>query len=319
MHEFDLPSYNDSATILDGSANITRNDGGGQMIPESMVQAYERDGVIIVPEVLDTDTLQRVRNVIAELVAGAADVTEPTDIYDLEPGHTRETPRVRRIKTPHRVHPIFDEIVRSQPVVEILTQLLGPGLRLHGSKLNMKSAQYGSPVEWHQDWAFYPHTNDDILAIGVLLDDCDLENGPMLVTPGTHRGPVWSHHGDDGRFIWLIDPDLIRDEIARAVPCVGPAGSMSFHHVRALHGSALNTSDRPRNLILYEVAASDAWPLMGVKDFDEFNSRLLTGPSTATPRLTDVPVRMPLPPPARQGSIYETQSASRKSFFTRAA
>jgi phytanoyl-CoA hydroxylase len=204
-------------------------------------------------------------------------------------------------------------------VLDILTKLIGPELRLHGSKLNMKSARYGSPVEWHQDWAFYPHTNDDVLAIGVLLDDTDLSNGPMLVTPGTHRGPVWNHHGDDGHFIGLIDPDVIRDEIAHAMPCVGPAGSMSFHHVRALHGSALNTSDRPRNLLLYEVAASDAWPLMGVKDFDEFNSRLLAGPSTVTPRLTDVPVRIPLPPPIRQGSIYETQSASRKSFFTRVA
>ena len=66
---------------------------------------------------------------------------------------------------------------------------------------------------------------------------------------------------------------------------------MSFHHVRALHGSAMNTSNRPRNLLLYEVAASDAWPLMGVKDFDEFNSRLLTGDRVIAPRLTDVPVR----------------------------
>src|SRR5258707_13391202 len=117
MHEFDLPSYNDSATIWNGNANIAGNDGGGQMIPEGMVQAYERDGVIVVPEVLDTDTLQRVRNVIAELVAGAADVTEHTDVYVLEPGHTRETPRVRRIKTPHKVHPIFVEIVRSRSVL----------------------------------------------------------------------------------------------------------------------------------------------------------------------------------------------------------
>ncbi|TDN07583.1 phytanoyl-CoA dioxygenase, partial [Lactobacillus crispatus] len=103
------------------------------------------------------------------------------------------------------------------------------------------------------------------------------------------------------------------------VPCMGKAGSMSFHHVRALHGSATNTSNRPRNLLLYEVAASDAWPLMGVKDFDEFNSRLLAGPPVVAPRLTDVPVRMPLPPAKRQGSIYETQSASKKSYFTRAA
>jgi phytanoyl-CoA hydroxylase len=43
----------------------------------------------------------------------------------------------------------------------------------------MKSAGYGAPVEWHQDWAFYPHTNDDLAAVGIMLDDCDLENGPI--------------------------------------------------------------------------------------------------------------------------------------------
>jgi phytanoyl-CoA hydroxylase len=275
--------------------------------------------VIVVPEVLGKETLAEVRTVIAELVAGSANTLEHTDIYDLEPGHTAEQPRVRRIKAPHKVHAIFDQIVRSPAVLDILAKLLGPGLRLHGSKLNMKSARYGSPVEWHQDWAFYPHTNDDVLAIGVLLDDCDLENGPMLVTPGTHTGEVWNHHGEDGHFAGLIDPDLVRKEIDRAVPCMGRAGSMSFHHVRALHGSATNTSDRPRNLLLYEVAASDAWPLMGVKDLDEFNSRLLVGDPVIAPRMTDVPVRLPLPPAKRQGSIYETQSAAKKSYFTRAA
>jgi phytanoyl-CoA hydroxylase len=289
------------------------------MISERDVQAYRRDGVIVVPEVLGKETLAQVRTVIAELVAGSAKTLEHTDIYDLEPGHTAEQPRVRRIKAPHKVHAIFDQIVRSPAVIDILTKLLGPGLRLHGSKLNMKSARYGSPVEWHQDWAFYPHTNDDVLAIGVLLDDCDLENGPMLVTPGTHQGEIWSHHGEDGHFAGLIDPDLVKGEIDRAVPCMGRAGSMSFHHVRALHGSATNTSDRPRNLLLYEVAASDAWPLMGVKDFDEFNSRLLSGDPVIAPRMTDVPVRLPLPPAKRQGSIYETQSAAKKSYFTRAA
>jgi ectoine hydroxylase-related dioxygenase (phytanoyl-CoA dioxygenase family) len=289
------------------------------MISDDQVHAYRRDGVIVVPNVLGAGTLASLRSILAELVAGAAEVTEHNEVYDLEPGHTPEAPRVRRIKATHKVHPAFDALVRSEPVLEILRQLIGPGLRLHGSKLNMKSAQYGSPVEWHQDWAFYPHTNDDLLAIGVMLDDTDLSNGAMLVTPGTHRGQVWSHHGDDGRFIGLIDPDLIQGEIARAIPCIGPAGSLSFHHVRALHGSALNTSDRSRNLLLYEVAASDAWPLMGVKDFDEFDSRLMAGPSTVTPRMTETPVRIPLPPPLRQGSIYETQSAARKAFFTRAA
>lgn len=289
------------------------------MLSEQQVAAYRRDGVIVVPDVLNASTLAELRRVIAELIAAAAQVSQHDDVYDLEPSHTPALARVRRIKSPHKVHALFDQVIRSQPVIDILTQLIGPGLRLHGSKLNIKAAQYGSPVEWHQDWAFYPHTNDDVLAVGVLLDDTDLSNGPMLVTPGTHTGPVWSHHGEDGRFCGLIDPALIQAEIERAVPCVGTAGSMSFHHVRALHGSALNTSNRPRNLLLYEVAASDAWPLMGVKDFDEFNSRLLAGPPVVTPRLAEVPVRMPLPPAARQGSIYETQRGATKSYFGKAA
>ena len=123
-------------------------------------------------------------------------------------------------------------------------------------------------MEWHQDWAFYPHTNDDLLAVGVMLDDCTSDNGPLLVVPGTHRGPTFDHHTGDhhaGRyFCGAIDPAAIRDEIARAVPLTARAGSMSFHHVRLVHGSAQNVSSLPRTLLLYEYGAADAWPLMGV-------------------------------------------------------
>ena len=89
------------------------------MISEQDVQAYQRDGVIVVPEVLSADTLAEVRSVIAELVAGSAKTLEHTDVYDLEPGHTAESPRVRRIKAPHKVHALFDQIVRSPAVLEI--------------------------------------------------------------------------------------------------------------------------------------------------------------------------------------------------------
>jgi ectoine hydroxylase-related dioxygenase (phytanoyl-CoA dioxygenase family) len=223
------------------------------MISDAQRDAYRRDGFIVVPDLLGPNELSTLRQIIAELVAAAAAVDTHSAVYDLEPGHSHAAPRVRRIKTPHKVHPAFAAVVRRPAVMEVLTRLVGDDLRLHGSKLNMKAARYGSPVEWHQDWAFYPHTNDDILAIGVMLDDMDLDNGPLLVAPGTHTGPVWNHHGEDGRFCGLVDPDEIADEIARVVPLTGRAGSMSFHHVRALHGSrraarcpGRGSSGRPR-------------------------------------------------------------------------
>jgi ectoine hydroxylase-related dioxygenase (phytanoyl-CoA dioxygenase family) len=288
------------------------------MINGDQRDAYRRDGFIVVPGLLSETEVVELRRIIAELVAGAAAADTHTAVYDLEPGHTRSAPKVRRIKQPHMVHPAFAAVVRKPAVIEVLTTLIGPNLRMQGSKLNMKAAHYGSPVEWHQDWAFYPHTNDDILAIGVMLDDMDLENGPLMVVPGSHRGPVWNHHGADGRFCGLVDPLDIEAEAARAVPLTGRAGSMSFHHVRALHGSALNTSDRDRNLLLYEIMAADAWPLLGVADFDAFNKRLLAGKPTIEPRLTAVPVRVPLPPAANQGSIYENQSSAPRSYFKKA-
>ncbi len=75
------------------------------MLSDQQVEAYKRDGVIVVPDVLDSQVLARLRQVVAELVAGAASTTEHTDVYDLEPGHTPQSPRVRRIKHPTRCTP----------------------------------------------------------------------------------------------------------------------------------------------------------------------------------------------------------------------
>jgi phytanoyl-CoA hydroxylase len=285
------------------------------MLSAREIDQYLQTGYLVVEDVLDETTLSRARQVVAEFVAGAAQVSTHDSVYDLEPGHRPEAPRVRRIKTPHVNHPLFWEIARLPKLVGLLKQLLGrSGVRLHGSKINLKAPQYGSPVEWHQDWAFYPHTNDDILAVGVMLDNMLLENGPLMVMPGTHNGPVYDHHVE-GYFCGAIDPSAVDLDFSQAVPLTAPAGSMSFHHVRLVHGSAQNTSSRPRQLLLYEYAAADAWPLLGVKDFIDFNQRLIVGEPTILPRLADLPVRMPLPPSPHQGSIYENQTGAKNRYF----
>jgi len=287
------------------------------MIDDRAVAAYREHGFLVVPDVLDAAELVAARAEVVALVAGARGVAAHTDVYDLEPDHRPEAPRVRRIKTPHRHAPFFAALARSPRLIAILCALLGSeGVRLHGSKINMKAARGGAPVEWHQDWAFYPHTNDDLLAAGIMLDDCTEENGAMLVLPGTHRGPVYDHHAE-GYFCGAMDIARLDLDFARAVACTGRAGSVSFHHVRAVHGSAQNLSDKPRALLLYEFAAADAWPLAGVRDLAAFDERLLCGVPTITPRLIDVPVRMPLPPAPFQGSIYENQTTAKSRYFGR--
>ena len=289
------------------------------MLSKDQIEAYKRIGAIVVPDVLSQGEVHRLRAVTDQFVRRASAVTEHNEIYDLEDSHTPEAARVRRIKTPHLHHPEYGRLVRHPKIIEVLADLWGPDIRFDTAKLNLKSAGFGAPVEWHQDWAFYPHTNDDLAAVGIMLDDCGPENGPMLVVPGSHRGPVYDHHGPDGRFCGAFDPQACGLDVSAALPCLGKAGSITIHHVRAVHGSATNFSGRDRRFLLFQYRAADAWPLLGFKDgIEKFDELLLAGAPTLSPRLAAVPVRLPLPPAEYQGSIYENQRTAGRRFFTTA-
>jgi phytanoyl-CoA hydroxylase len=153
------------------------------MLTQAQIDEYNRIGAIVVPNVLSADEVHELRRVTDEFVQKSRTLTSHDEIYDLEDSHSAKEPRVRRIKSPHLHHLTYGRLVRHPGIVSVLRDLWGPDIRFDTAKLNMKSAGFGAAVEWHQDWAFYPHTNDDILAIGVLLNDTDLSNGPMLVTP----------------------------------------------------------------------------------------------------------------------------------------
>ena len=275
------------------------------MLDQRQIDFYHTRGYLGVPDVLTADEVTELRRTTDELVAGSRDVSEHTDVYDLESGHTADEPRVRRIKMPHLQHATYDRALRHPKMLDIVAQLIGPGVRCRGTKLNMKSAGFGSPVEWHQDWAFYPHTNDSILAVGVAIDDLNEENGGLLVVPGSHTGPTHSHH-ENGYFVGAltdteIDPaDTVRLDV--------PAGGITIHHVRTLHGSAPNRSQSPRRLLLLELCAADAWPLIGPNSLEELEIGMLRGSVPLTPRLEDVPVRIPMPAYEGMSSIYDLQT-----------
>jgi phytanoyl-CoA hydroxylase len=210
------------------------------------------------------DGTQRV-SVTDRFVDKARAVAANDEIYDLEESHSSDKPRVRRIKTPHLHDPEYAHAAQHPKIVEVPRDLRGT-VPFDTGKLNMKSPGYGAPVEWHQDWAFYPHTNDDLAAVGIMLDDCEMENGPVMVIPGSHQGPIYDRHGPDGRFCGAIAPARCDLDFSRAVPCLGKAGSITVHHVRAVHGSATNFSGKERRFLLFQYRAAAAWPLLGFKD-----------------------------------------------------
>ncbi|MDW4498788.1 phytanoyl-CoA dioxygenase family protein [Sulfitobacter sp. D35] len=298
------------------------------MLSEADKEFYAENGYLLVEDVVTPDELARLREITNGLIDASRDVRESNEVYDLDAGHGPDTPRLTRIKLPHKRDPFYWEVLRNLRMTEVLHDLLGPDTTLLTSKLNTKAPGGGAAVEWHQDWHFYPHTNDDLLAFGLMLEDVDADNGPLMVVPGSHRGPILSHHVN-GVFAGAIDPDDPQFKKDRIVTLTGKAGSMTVHHTRILHGSAPNVSDRARRILFYEIARADAWPILGSNSYfhalgqrrfwEDLQDRTITGKPCLTPRVEQVPVVMPLPPAPDSSSIFKTQeSAGAKSAFAKA-
>lgn len=281
------------------------------------VNFYEKEGYLVLPDLLPKSHITELGKIVDELERGAATLDRNDDFYDLEPSHSLDNPRVRRLKKPTKQHNAFYDLARSTKILDVIEDLIGSGIRLThlDGKVNIKAAEYGSPVEWHQDIAGYPHTNDDLLSATIPLDDCELENGPLLVIPGSHKGPLYNHHNDQGVYCSSIDPSKNALDYDKAVPLTGKAGMVTIHHTRIIHGSALNRSHRPRRLLIYQYSANDAWPLMGVQSLDALRSTIVRGDIVLEPRMCAVPVRIPLPVAPDYDGLYTSQGHTKNRYF----
>ncbi len=273
---------------------------------EQQIQFYRDNGYLLLERVIDEVTLARLRATIDRFLEASREVESSNKIYDLDASHSAARPRVRRLKDPHLRDPLFMELAASDAILDPVAQLLGGSVRFDHSKLNFKHPGAAAEIQWHQDWAFYPYTNDDLLAVGIMIEDCTVDNGPLMVIPGTHKGPVYDHH-HDGLFAGGIEREAIADLLDQAVDLTAPAGSISLHHVRTLHASRNNNADTLRPLLLFSYAAVDAFPVFDSYDIDEFDSRILRGEPVRAGRMEALPFRIQVPRKSGTDSIFDDQ------------
>ena len=289
------------------------------------INFYNDQGYLLVEDVISENQHKEMLALVDGFFEKSKMIKENDNIFDLEDGHSSDNPRLKRIKQPHQHSQFFWDIIKKSKIEEILRGLLGDNVSLKTSKLNTKAPGGGAAVEWHQDWAFYPHTNDNVLALGLMLNDVDIDNGPLMVIPESHKGPVLSHF-NNGVFCGAIDPDDSDFDMSKAVTLTGKARSMTIHHARTLHGSSPNNSNRDRLVLFYECNSADAWPLVGAGAYmkstnpvqlcNQLEKQMVCGKVSYQPRMENVPVTIPLPPAPDYGSIFTSQkTGGAKSAF----
>lgn len=229
-------------------------------IDESERQTFQKDGFLLVENLLDAEAAAELRSHFAELFAGKF----PTGIYPDE-WHWREgiskPDKFREIVNAWKSSPLVAAVALSARTAQLAAELMGwKSTRLGQDDVLWKPAG-ASGVGYHQDSAYISQNflpvAENSVTVWIALDDADAETGVVEYAVGSHRWPAAKASAVDSAFHGAEDElSSVRAAAAAAgaeleikrlkVPC----GAAVFHHQDVWHGSGPNTTkDRPRRAL----------------------------------------------------------------------
>ncbi|MEU2307739.1 phytanoyl-CoA dioxygenase family protein [Streptomyces misionensis] len=269
----------------------------------AFVKEYRENGFALVERLFDPSEVAELNTAITEVL----DVPDIGSVAEVEPG---DNGMARRIWAPTKQHGAFERASANPRLLDHVEALIGPDILFHYSKLHLKAPRVGSVVDWHQDFAYYPHTNTDLVTALLYLDDTTSENSALQAIPGSHLRGLADHYVDGffrGKVAGADAPDA-----SLAVSLEAPAGSVIFIHPLLLHYSSPNRSDRYRRAFLPAYRAADAYPIhFGAHaGHNEAGVRLLRGNVSDSARVEGGAWRLPL---AERpfGSLFQLQEDAR--------
>jgi ectoine hydroxylase-related dioxygenase (phytanoyl-CoA dioxygenase family) len=278
------------------------------LLTDEQVVQYRNEGYVVVERLFGADDLAKVDATIRQMTDQALAGGDFSKVLELEPEPIDGRRVPRRIFSPYDQHETFRALAHDPRLLDKVESLIGPDFSLQHSKLNMKPAKVGSVVEWHQDMAYFPHTNDDLVTTLVYLDDATEENGCLQVL-ARHHTHYFDHATPEGRFAGMITEDLTEFGTPRSLPA--PTGSVIFMHCITPHSSKPNRSTRPRRTLIYEYRANDAFPIYygEMTNIAEAKFRPIRGKPARFARFGGP--RPLIPNVGKYTSLYELQSKAK--------
>lgn len=282
------------------------------VLTAEQVARYWRDGYLYLDNALSEQQLSALRADFATWVEQSRAHGEPFGItidgrprFDLESDHSSEKPALRRVASPIEVSDAYLATTRDNRALDAVVDLLGPNIEFNNSKINAKHPGSTTHVKFHQDFMFSPHTNEDLIAVLFFLDEVTLENGPLQVVPGSHRGDLHDHW-HDGVYTGAVSPEVAARYGPSAIPIHGPAGAACLMHTRLLHGSDTNRSSRPRTLFIAEYRAEDSKALQVNHIPSQYDGEVVRGERTNRVRCSTYEMEYPEVPTT--ASFFDQQS-----------
>jgi len=209
-------------------------------ITESQVEAYRRDGYVLVGGMLDKEE--------AELLGRAAREDRVLDQHAFGKADG-EGGTVRLSLWNHPTDTIYGTVARSESIVGSAEKLLGGEVYHYHSKMIMKDAKVGGAWTWHQDYGYW-YQNGVLFPLltsaSIAVDRANRENGCLQAIKGSHELGRIEHvlTGEQAG----ADQERV-NEILKKLEVVYvemEPGDTVFFHANLLHRSDQNRSEHPR-------------------------------------------------------------------------
>lgn len=224
-----------------------------------IVDAYDRDGYIVLKNVFSPAEVEKLRAETVSICTGERGQILGSDL--VSEGAKQPDDAIRQVLAihfPHKVSDLMRATLYKPAIVDVLKQIIGPDVKCMQSMLFVKNA--GKPGQaWHQDEFYIPTRDKSLAGIWIALDDARIDNGGLWMHPGSHKHGVlypMKEHGDD-RFDNSAEAYGFPYEREGGVPVEADAGDVVIFHGYVLHRSLKNTrSEGYRRAIVNHVMSA---------------------------------------------------------------
>ncbi len=225
-------------------------------LPDSDVEAYQRDGAVLIRGVLEEFVDQLRSGVDRNL--GCPGTYAAENLQEGEGGRFFDDYcNWTRI-------PEFEQVIRQSPLADVASQLMGSArVQLFHDHVLVKEPGTSKATPWHQDSPYYFVEGQHTVSFWCPLDPVDTAS--LRLVAGSHR---WERPVLPVR--WLAEDDFypdsdawqpVPDPDAQGMPVLEWAmqpGDVVAFDFRTLHGARGNTTDRRRRAFSLRLIGEDA-------------------------------------------------------------
>jgi phytanoyl-CoA hydroxylase len=217
--------------------------------PGALAETYQREGVVLVPGLLSPDEIATIRASFTEHIEA-----DPSFGFDdgLPDGDILR--RYPRVIHPHRrtdleVGQLARRLMTDPRVVSVVEQLVGPAYGAQSMFYFKPPGARGQAL--HQDNLFLQSHPETCIAAWIAVDDCDGENGGLMVIPGSHTIQILCPEDADPEESFTGNTVPVPEGAVR-LQTEMKAGDVLFFHGSLVHGSRPNTTeDRFRRSLIF--------------------------------------------------------------------